>query len=137
LFGNRLKNWDSALFKVIESKRHLEFEWSVNDCLIFAAEIESAICADRKLTWVFDFVGLYRSEQEAAQLMSKDDAWQIMDDYFNQIDRAQRGDIIGLEHNEQKCLGVWLGEKGAFLGENGLKFVSRKSVDRAWSLWDL
>ena len=134
LSGSRIQNWDVVMYRFIEDKRHQPFQWSQNDCLIFVSELEALISHSPKLSWVMHFMGKYSNEEQGLKLMAKNDTWQIMEENFEATTRPRRGDIIGVDHNQNKCLGVWIGGQGAMLGLKGLKSVPSKLTDRSWTL---
>ncbi|MBP3955385.1 hypothetical protein J8F10_08840 [Gemmata sp. G18] len=128
----RIEGWEGLLNEHIEQARHVEFEWGMNDCALWAADwVKKANGNDFASAWR----GLYSSEAELEQLMAERELElpaDIADDVGlpqMHVGFAQRGDIV---QHPQGCLGICNGMHSYFLMERGVTRLRTKDCVKAW-----
>ena len=140
----RLDGWESRLNDFRESKRHIPFQWGVNDCYSLA---DGALAAQLGQSPISDWSGTYSSEwgcllnyRRKLKRMACEDIISAMDQRMSRADvwLPSRGAICG------RCdglgasvmsiaFGVVVSDKIAFVGYDGLVFDTVKATDIFWS----
>lgn len=134
----RLADWPERLAALVEARRLAPFAWGSQDCCLFAADaVQAATGADPAAFWR----GTYASEAEAEALLGMkglEDRVAAVLAAFGARDCpagfAQRGDVALVLAGNQPTMGVVLGETVAAPGPEGLVFLPRAAILRAWSV---
>ena len=133
----RLDGWEARLFALIDEARSNPYELGVHDCARLAGQVETALTGvDR---WP-RFAG-YKTKREALAILAK---WgssfeaafdAIFETIGVDVKFARRGDIVCIQTEDQeKHLGVCLGNQAAFLAPHGLVFVPTLTCLRCWRI---
>ncbi len=133
-------NWVSLLGSFIEANRNTPFEYGEFDCCLAVCDAIEVITG---IDPAEDFRGKYNSKAGAIKFIT---SWNgvegIADEVSNnygleEVDPhfAGRGDVV-LIKNEEHALGMisTCGRKVFAAGKDGLKFVSKKEIVRAWRI---
>lgn len=128
----RIDTWEAALSAYIAQHRDTPFIYGDHDCGVFAA---GAVKAMTGVDLIPEFRGKYQNEIGAARALKKLGAGNLektVDAKLPQISisRVQRGDIVMMDGN----LGVAVGGKAWFTGEEGLVSVPQELWDKAWGV---
>lgn len=124
----RLEDWPLRLNAVIEAAAGRPFSWGEHDCCLFAADCVKAITGTDPMA---DVRGTYATEEEAGQLLAEAPLRARLSALFGgavPITLARRGDLLLFKD----ALGVCLGERGAFVGPEGVSFVPVSCCLDAW-----
>lgn len=130
----RFDHWPNRLASFIESRRARPFCWGHHDCCLFAADwILEATGKDI----ASDYRGKYDSALSAARILENEGG--VLAVFRKAAERegmivvspslAQRGDILSRDSENGHLLGVCIGSFGAFVTEQGLRFLQIESHD--------
>lgn len=125
----RLNNWTTKQQDLIESRRHLSFEWGVNDCMLWPADVVKAITG---VDPAEELRGTYNSALSGMRIAKN--AGGLADLISSQLSLLPtegfpcRGDVVLFGAPERMCGGVCLGDVAAFVDVDGLKFLPMKHV---------
>jgi hypothetical protein len=127
----RKKNWPVLLSEFIERRRFEPFCWGRQDCCIFAADwILLATGEDLAAKWRGTYSGMCDGLRHVKKVGGVHHFPQLMG--LDRVERAQRGDLAGIATPLGLALGVCLGKKSAYPGHDGLVFVDRIMIRKAW-----
>lgn len=133
----RLQGWEKRLDTLIEDARSRQYRIGEHDCFRLAcAAVKTLTGRDR---WP-EFRGRYATQREAMRLLAKHGTtFEAAGDWFFGSDRiqpsfARRGDIMVIEDEQHKHLGVCVGAVTAFLAPGGLVFVPTLSCTTGWRI---
>jgi hypothetical protein len=132
----KIAQWEDALHDAIDAKRFAPFQWGVNDCCLFAADVVLAMTQ----TDIADTVrGMYEHAAEACALVRaagtvEDLATERLGLPMESLNFAQRGDVVSVEIVGRLSLGVCLGGDIAGPGEEGLVFLPFSNALHAWKV---
>jgi hypothetical protein len=125
----RLPNWEKKLFDVIDNTQG--FEWGQNDCCQFAARCVKAITGVN-----FAETFHYESECGANQYIAQSgDLTQLISNILGQpvgIKLLTRGDVVELQQNGRKIIGICCGGKSAFVTFTGLTWFDNEQCSHGW-----
>ena len=132
-------HWVRLLHEFIESRRRTPFRWGEQDCCTFAADAVRALTG---VDPIADLRGTYATEAEADAVLAAHGGLEAMAVRAAQAaglpegnpTLAHRGDIALVRNGNQMLLGVLTGVHVAVPGMNGLHFVRRSMITRAWSV---
>jgi hypothetical protein len=133
----RLEGWEGRLAALVEARRHVPFQWGVNDCLMFAADAVLAVTGRDPAE---NHRGWYDDKGSALRHLARGHGslWKAVEYHLgaagNVVD-ARRGDIaIGTWSDDLPgmTLGVVLGAHVATPGPEGLVFNGLRTAMRAW-----
>ncbi|GFD85102.1 DUF6950 family protein [Alteromonas sp. KUL150] len=130
----RHTDWTVRLTDFVKSKKHTPFEWGVNDCCLFVADMALAITGvDPAAT----FRGKYKSELGAMKQLKKqgfDSVEAVLTHAFGStVSRLEvrRGDVVLFENDGRDIAGVMFGEVLA-PGEYGIETFSPLLIKNVW-----
>lgn len=134
----RLQGWEGRLNELVQNADSKKYQLGEHDCFRFACEVIQALTGvDR---WQ-EFEGKYSTRDEALELIyKKGETFETAGDWFfgahNSIHRnyAQRGDICAVAQNDEKHLGVCVGNHIVMLSENGILLLPLKQALRVWKV---
>jgi len=123
----------------IESRRHLPFQWGVNDCCLFAADWALLFTGQDPAA---DMRGTYGSALSAKRLLDAAGGVVSLADKrllalgwgVTPPPKAQRGSIAALGPQDSVALGVVIHPGVVAPGPNGLTFLPRSVITHTWSL---
>lgn len=126
----RVSDWENRLSKYLISIAHKEFSYGEFDCCMFA---NGAVEALTGVGAMEEFVGKYddlRSSIRALREIGAGDLEKTLDSKFKTIPIgfAQRGDLAFFAD----CVGVILGDKAAFVTDEGFETVEREYWQKCW-----
>jgi len=147
----RVENWERKLTDFIDSRLNVRMEWGKTDCFLLIFDSVQVITG-------FDpdeihpdkpFRGRYHTARQAYNLLKKysgggmEETCDMIAEKMNmgkkQKNFAGRGDVV-LLHLEtaiggmRDIMGICLGHVVAVQGINGIIFVDKKEIKKAWSL---
>ncbi len=131
LFYDRLAAW-------IESRRHIPFAWAANDCITCAASWVEAATGDTPLPALLE----YHTADEAAALLAERgglekavaEAMEVAGFQPCGTGHAARGDVVLARHSGVVAVGVCIGAEVVVPGPDGLQFIPRGTIVRAWAI---
>ena len=130
----RHANWTVRLTDFVKSKKHVPFEWGVNDCCLFVADMALAITGvDPAAT----FRGKYESELGAMRALYNqgfDSVEAVLTHAFGPtVSRLEvrRGDVVLFENGGRDIAGVMFGEVLA-PGDLGIETFSPLLIKKVW-----
>lgn len=140
----RPDGWEGRLNDFLESKRHIPFQWGVNDCHSLA---DGALAAQLGESPISDWHGSYSTEwgcllnyRRQLKRMGCEDIAEAMDQRLSRLDvwLPARGAICGRSEGlgasvMSLAFGVVVSDKIAFVGYDGLVFDTVKATDVFWS----
>ena len=128
----RIEGWENRLEELVQSKRNKPFDWADNNCMGFVAQAQKTITGKTDFPEVLDNL---KSKNNALKLVLKNGS---LTDWVNKhleqipITMARRGDIVDIETCEGPAMGLCIGPKAVFLGQNGLEYIPLTFLIRAW-----
>lgn len=134
----RLADWPTRLYNLIEDRKNTPFAWGTNDCMMFAADAVNAITGR---DYAADIRGTYTTEAEAkailAAMTDAGDTLGVIDDLCKRVPvlSARRGDLVAIDAEEGKAIGVCAGGGCYFIGPDGLFTVPLRSCLVAWRVY--
>ena len=130
----RIEGWENRLEELVQSKRNQPFSWADNNCMGFVAQAQKTITGETDFPEVLDNL---KSKNNALKLVLKNGS---LTDWVNKhleqipITMARRGDIVDIETCEGPAMGLCIGHKAVFLGQNGLEYIPLTFLIRAWRI---
>jgi len=140
----RLVEWSHNLDNLIDDLRHKNFLWGSNDCLTFANQAHKAMTA-RPLAddWVGDYSCALAARRHYDNLLQKQGFDTIVDAIDKRLERINvalppRGSLVARHQPENPVigfvLGVCVGEKIAFISNQGVLFLHSQPDDIFWAI---
>lgn len=137
----RIENWEIALDKIVRERLRAPFEWGVQDCCAFAADVVLAITGADPMA---ELRG-YADEEEARATLEREGwsgVFRAMQKVLGRsvpVSMAQRGDVVysrldGGTFSINSGAGICLGALSAFPGDSGLVMLPTSSATRAWPI---
>lgn len=132
----RLPDWEDRLAAIVEVRRDWPFEWGRHDCILWATACAAAMTGTDLAE---PFRGQYSDREGAARVLreiGEGTLIRTVNHYFPRkpASMAQRGDLV----MHGTAIGVCIGAKGLFVGEEGaregLVTVPRAEWSRAWGV---
>lgn len=136
----RREDWPERLDECVESVRHKPFEYGINDCCSFMAEVLWLIAGVdimKGLRTYGDKRSAYRIIKHYAGGGVAEAVEKAMEDCgYAEIRplEAQRGDVVLFETKLGDTAGICIGSKITTPGENGLLFNPLSETKRAWRI---
>jgi hypothetical protein len=129
----RIEGWEKKLDSVIERKRNQPFNWADNNCLGLVAEVQQEITGNTDFPEALEDV----SSKFNAQRIILKNAKNLTEWVDNKLRRipitmATRGDVVEVETPEGPAMGICVGAKAVFIGQDGLEYISLVALIRAW-----
>lgn len=130
----RFENWPSLLSKFLSEQKLKEFEWGINDCVMFGGKAVEALTGRN---YYQEYVG-YTTEEEALEIIAKNDGIQnLISKHLgtpsNKILKASRGDLALLRMPYFVC-GV-VDDSGQFVAAMTDKGYVRRPLRHASCIW--
>lgn len=128
---------DSVLGVFIDGYKDVSFEYGVFDCIQFSADWIQLITG---VNYRFRFQGHYSSAKEAQELLNQygfESTIELIDSLFDRVQKrkAKRGCLVSTKGNDgTDAIGVFDGENGLFLMDQGLNIVHRNKLDNYWNI---
>lgn len=131
----RREDWFERLNEVIDRHREVTFEYGKTDCFTFTTE---AIVAIRGSSPGESWIG-YQGEREALKALARSGFVNLGDAYaahFEEIPPsfAGRGDLVEVTVRNHHGSGICVGAEVACLSPDGLIFVGRDKITRAFRI---
>lgn len=139
----RLSSWSHNLEDFIDSLRDKPFSWGKNDCLTFAngshiAMTGNALASD----WVGGYSSAFGAKKRYLTLLKKQGSKSIIEAIDKRLQRLNttlppRGSIAARKADNPVTgvsLGVCVGEKIAYVGDDGLVFMPPQNDDVYWAV---
>lgn len=130
----RLQDWPLRLDAFVEQRRCMPFAWGSQDCCQFARHAVAALTgSDPAADW-----GLrpYRTAKGAAGQLARLGGIAALPGRAGLSEipllRAGRGDLALVPNAGRPALGIVLGAKVAYVGEQGLAFVPVTACTNTW-----
>jgi hypothetical protein len=126
---SRYPNWPDLLAAFIEARRSRPFVWGAHDCCLFAADWVAMAtgkdpAADLRGTYA-TALGAKRITDDAGGLAKLVESALVAHGFAPvTATLAMRGDLIVRDSGDGDCVGIVLGAQSAFVGADGLEFVS-------------
>lgn len=132
----RLNDWPERLNNHIDEWRDKNFDWGKADCALFCLYGEKAMCGTSRFE---DFLGTYSTDFGSLRALKKLGTGELTSTVAARlpeinISEAQRGDVVSIDTPEGQALALFVGDKIAALGENGLLFLPVSLANRAWRI---
>lgn len=135
----RPADWAESMAKFVEQRRDMPFAWGTHDCFLFAADAVNAL---HGIDFMAPFRGKYSTEQEAEALLAAHGGleqaaagrMQAVGLPETAPNFAHRHDVALVQNGNQLLLGLVLGVHVAVTGSDGLRFVRRSMIRRAWAV---
>jgi hypothetical protein len=136
---HRPADWAERMNAFIEMRRKTPFAWGSADCFTFAADAVNAL---HGVDLMEDFRGKYSTEAEAEALLAAHGgleaaaAERLKAAGFQECapNFAHRHDVALVHPGNMMLLGIVVGVHVAVTGADGLKFVRRSLIKRAWAV---
>ena len=130
----RLADWPDRLDRHIEEWRKKPFIWGRSDCALFCLYAEKSICGKSRFE---DYLGIYESAKGSIRALTKLGRGSLADSVADRlpeidVDQAGRGDVGLIDTPEGDALSLVVGDKVAAMGKDGLVFLPREAMKRAW-----
>jgi hypothetical protein len=134
----RTEGWEQRLDAWVQSRRRLPFGWGSNDCIAFAASAVEALTGASPLP----LLPPYETEEEAdARLAERGGLEAAIVAAMEAAGfppcgpgHAGRGDIVMARVGNDTPLAVCLGAELAIAGPEGMAFIRRGAIIRAWAI---
>ena len=148
---NKVENWERKFFDYSERQRDVPMEWGKSDCLLLSLGAIKVI-TNKHIEEILPnkkFTGKYKSYQGAYRLLKKytGGGLGVGCEYIagkmgmKEVPPAfsGRGDLALLSLDTliggiKEIVGVVLGNNVAVQGKDGIVFVPRKEIKRAWKI---
>jgi len=132
----RHENWSERLEAFFAERRELVFEWGTNDCALFAADAVLLITGEDLAA---EYRGRYGSAKDALNLIKEADGLDAIATVKlgDRIDwrLAQRGDVVLVDMEGRRCLGVCDGVYVAGPGSEEMLYLPMS--DSALAAWKI
>lgn len=134
--GARMKveGWEKLLSAAIEDARGKPFVWGQHDCAIWALDVRRLLTGGPDVvTWRGRYktlIGSQRAMRKMGWRSLENGARALIGAPLQGVLFAQRGDLV--LSGGDPALGVCLGAQAAFVGLDGLQFVSLSDCRLAW-----
>lgn len=130
----------NALNEYIRKVRDVPFQWHVNDCLMFTNNAYRAMYGEG---WADDWLGkytengLYLKRDELRKRFNANSLEEAIDRKLQRVDRIPpKGALVTTDRARRwvirDALGIALGTKAIFLGENGIISQPIDYIKSAW-----
>jgi len=132
----RKPGWEGILQQEIQKANTSEFNWGTNDCTSWSFKVLSKISDTDEIQYISE---LYTNKKSALKIWAEKS---ILDRVIERIGKprcnlmlTKRGDLV-LEDNNNlgETLGICIGNKVAFLGEEGLVYISLMKCKYSWEI---
>jgi hypothetical protein len=139
----RLAEWSHNLDDLIDSLRDKPFAWGKNDCLNFANKAHLAMTGKLLASdWSGDYTTAFGAKRHYLKLLKTQGFTSIEQALDKRLTRIHvklppRGSLVGrLADNQvtQIALGVCIGEKVAFISDEGVVFLQTQADDIFWAI---
>ena len=135
----RRQDWPERLADLVEARRYAPVVWGVHDCAMFAADAVLEITARDPLA---QWRGAYATEAEGEAITAPAGGFApFMAAAFAAFGAAEcppslacRGDVGLVRYGNTESMGVVLGGIVAVPGLDGLSFLRRAALLRAWTV---
>lgn len=132
----RLDDWPDRLAAHVEEWRHKPFQWGLHDCAMFCVYGEKAICGETRFD---DYLGRYSTAIGSMRLLREMGAGTLAENACDRMAEIQpseagRGDWALIDTPDGDALSLIVGDKVAAMGKDGLVFLPREAVKRAWKV---
>ena len=132
----RLDDWPDRLAAHVEEWRHKPFQWGLHDCAMFCVYGEKAICGETRFD---DYVGQYQTPKGSLRILRQIGNGDLADNVAQRLSEvapseAGRGDWALIDTPDGDALSLIVGDKVAAMGKDGLVFLPREAVKRAWKV---
>jgi len=132
----RLDDWPDRLAAHVEEWRHKPFKWGRYDCAMFCVYGEKAICGETRFD---DYVGQYQTPKGSLRILRQIGNGDLADNVAQRLSEvappeAGRGDWALIDTPDGDALSLIVGDKVAAMGRDGLVFLPREAVKRAWKV---
>lgn len=133
----RLDDWPARLAAAIDAAKDRGFQYGRHDCLRFAAHCEIAVCGSSRIEAAFH---QYDCRRSAFLLLGRHgfrSVPELLDNRYERINvrRAQRGDWVCFDHQEDPLIGVVNGNTTeAPARVKGLLSLPTLEAVRAWRI---
>ena len=139
---SRCNNWPRELTRFIEAKRHQPFAWGVNDCCLFSCDWLLILTGTDPAT-VLNMRGNYQTALEATRLLQERGGVAAIAREYCASQKwpevrpiaAGRGDILLMNNLGQDVLGVCIGGRGIFAGQDAMEFFPVDQCSSAWKVF--
>lgn len=130
----RVSNWDQIANDYLASKANSAFEWGVNDCALFAADLVLLITG-RDIA--AEYRGKYDSQLSAAAALREYGQGTLEATFDALFDVIPIGDACRFDlAYAEGSIGIVIGDEALFVGEQGdfpgLVRIARSSWVKAW-----
>ena len=139
----RLAEWSHNLDDLIDSLRDRPFAWGENDCLNFANQAHLAMTGKPLASdWVGNYKTAFGAKRHYVKLLKTQGFANIEQALDKRLLRIHvklppRGSLVGrAAHNQvtNLALGVCIGEKVAFISDEGVVFLPTQAGDIFWAI---
>ena len=139
----RLAEWSHNLDDLIDSLRDKPFAWGQNDCLNFANQAHLAMTGKPLASdWSGKYKTAFGAKRHYLKLLKAQgfaDIEQAIDKRLTRIDvkLPPRGSLVGRPSDNQVTgisLGVCIGDKVAFISDEGVVFLPMQDGDIFWAI---
>ena len=127
----RKYNWQTILLQEIEKSKVLKFEYAVNDCTIWAANI---IKSYTNLVWEPKWKNKKEALRYHREKPMEDRVSEVLGPYRNNLLTTQRGDLVQKDLGMDAALGICLGSQCAFLYNEGICYVPLNECTYSWRI---
>ncbi len=132
----RVENWEKKLADYIEENRNKKFDMPNHNCGSFTLEWEKVLTNQTRFP---EFYQKFKSVEDFMKILNKYGfkSWiSLCNKRLTKISTklAKRGDLVCVRQKNSFCMGICLGQKCAFLGNQKMEFFSLDEVCYAWRL---
>jgi hypothetical protein len=137
----RLAEWSHNLDDLIDSLRDKPFAWGKNDCLNFANKAHLAMTGKLLASdWSGDYTTAFGAKRHYLKLLKTQGFTSIEQALDKRLTRIHvklppRGSLVGRPADNQVtqiALGVCIGDKVAFISDEGVVFLPTQADDIFW-----
>ena len=129
----RVEGWERLLAEAVETARSTPFEWGVNDCALWAAEVRARITDGEDVA--AEWRGRYATALGAQRLMRRQ-GWAdmgamgraLLGEPLPSVLMAQRGDVVLMAQG----FGICIGAQAVGMGEGGLGVARLSECQMGW-----
>lgn len=124
----RVEHWESLLSDYVQECSNKAFRWGQHDCATFAIRTVELITGEK-----LD-VPKWATKKAAMELLSEKPIDEYVSDILEEINvnYARRGDVVGTMTDQGMALGIFVSPTGAFASKNGISYVPRENLIKAW-----
>jgi hypothetical protein len=139
----RLAEWSHNLDDLIDSLRDKPFAWGKNDCLNFANKAHLAMTGKLLASdWSGDYTTAFGAKRHYLKLLKTQGFTSIEQALDKRLTRIHvklppRGSLVGRPADNQVtqiALGVCIGDKVAFISDEGVVFLPTQADDIFWAI---